>query len=133
MTIQCSKCSEIKKESEFGNDSRTKSGFTSQCKSCNKALKAKKIQCTGCDKEFRKDTLTRHQKVCKGSVVKLTKGLKSKPSNAKEAERVECSCKHKRCVGLVSESVAYRHLRYGQNYWDALDESAQRRKLRMKE
>lgn len=128
VSIICTKCLDKKNSTEFGKDVRNSTGFKSQCNDCSKQAKAVKVNCDQCNKTFRKDTLSRHKKVCKGNLVQQIKGLKSNG-----LDRIECSCKHARCIGMVNESVSYKHLRYGEAYWKSLDKAAAARKLKLKQ
>ncbi len=98
----CSKCQEDLSLRHFNLDKRSKSGLTSQCKTCINARSAATKTCDGCNKTFRKDWINRHN--CKG--VQPWQKFKSHGSKI-----VECPCSW--CKGAeTSESNAYRHLKY---------------------
>jgi hypothetical protein len=128
MVQKCTKCLVSKRSAEFGKDKRNLSGLRSQCNACRNTVKAEKVVCSNCTKTFRKDTIARHKAVCKGDLVQKTKGLKSSG-----LERIQCTCGHARCIGMVNESTSYKHLRYGNSYWESLDSAAAKRKPKLDE
>jgi hypothetical protein len=118
----CTICELDLPASKFGKDGRTRSGLKSACTKCANIRRAQTKRCKKCMRCYRSDGMSRHK--CKGS--RLWEKYSSKGT-----DKIKCPCKHPKCKKMIIEATVYKHLKYGDQYWDAQEKETSKRQSKL--